>query len=624
MSGRGRHRRRIRIAVPVAAAALAAAVGGALLMSSANAATAQSAPLARTTGTSASLATLEKRIAGALASDGTAGQPTTKSSPSTGTSAGASAGTGTGKTATTGTSTGTSASANTSGASVDPKIIGGTTTTITTAPWMAQLLYSDDKGTSSTSDDVGFFCAGSVVSPTKILTAAHCVKGFDWKAHGTVVTGTSQLPSADGTNLHGGTASAVWRQWNHPSYNATTIDNDIAVLTLDGPVKAKPIRMTTSGDTASYASGTKATLYGWGRTSSATQDISETLKTATLPIKSDATCGGYYGGEFIKGHMVCAGNPATGSDTGTTSACNGDSGGPLIVGGRIVGVVSWGVTDCVAKGAYSVFTKVSTYVGAAYPRVDDTNLSGDHKADLFVRNSSTKTLYEKDSKGTSFGAGQSWGGWSTSNIVLQTDLDRDGYQDVVERRTSNGDIHWWHYLTSTGKWADTKLFSDWKTRTSVVAPGDVTGDALPDLLSVDSGGVLWIYPGKGNGTFSARVKVSSGWNQYNSLRAHGDFTGDGKADLIARSKTGSYVYLYKGTGTAGSGAFSSRIKVRTWAGYNAFDAVGDVTGDGKADFLARTPAGTLYLYPGTGKATSEIFATAVKIGTDFKQYDIFG
>ena len=93
------------------------------------------------------------------ASDGTAEQPTTKSSPSTGTSAGASAGTGTGKTATTGTSTG----ANTSGASVDPKIIGGTTTTITTAPWMAQLLYSDDKGTSSTSDDVGFFCAGSVV-----------------------------------------------------------------------------------------------------------------------------------------------------------------------------------------------------------------------------------------------------------------------------------------------------------------------------------------------------------------------------------------------------------------------------------------------------------------------------
>ena len=71
---------------------------------------------------------------------------------------------------------------------------------------------------------------------------------------------------SDGTD--GTTAPLLWRQWNHPSYNATTIDNDIAVITLANPVKATPIRMTTSGDTASYAAGTKATLYGWGRTSS--------------------------------------------------------------------------------------------------------------------------------------------------------------------------------------------------------------------------------------------------------------------------------------------------------------------------------------------------------------------
>jgi secreted trypsin-like serine protease len=41
-------------------------------------------------------------------------------------------------------------------------------------------------------------------------------------------------------------------------------------------------------------------------------------------------------------------------------------GGPLIVNSRIVGIVSWGVTNCVAKGAYSVFTKAKTYVGAAW------------------------------------------------------------------------------------------------------------------------------------------------------------------------------------------------------------------------------------------------------------------
>ncbi|MGW1531130.1 trypsin-like serine protease [Streptomyces aureus] len=561
-------------------------------MSSANAApsTTPPTPTVRPTHSTPSQAELEKRVAGAVAGDDVAGRTTRKASLSAGTNT----------------------------AKVDPKIIGGTTTTISTAPWMAQLWYYDE------ARGIGFFCGGSVVAPTKILTAAHCVKGYDWKANGAVVTGTAQLASGS-TLPSGATVSAPWRQWNHPSYNSTTVDNDIAIITLANPVSAKPIRMTTSGDTASYASGTKGTLYGWGRTTSTTQDISETLKTATLPINSDTTCKTTYGTDFVAGHMVCAGTKATGTDAGTTTACNGDSGGPLIVNGRIVGVVSWGVEDCVAKGAYSVFSKVSTYVGAAYPRVEDTNLSGDHKADLWVRNSSTKTGYSKDSTGSGFAARVTWGNWSGVNSVLQTDLNRDGYQDLVVRDSTSGDIFWMHYVKSIDDWSTDKIFTNWKTRTRVIAPGDITGDGLPDMLSVDSAGAMWEYPGKGNGTFSARIQVRTGWNQYNSIRAHGDFTGDGKADLLARASGSDDLYLYKGTGKTGSEAFSSRIKVRSaWTGYNAFDAVGDITGDGKADFLARTPGGTLYLYKGTGKATSEIFATRVSVGTDFKQYDIFG
>ena len=44
-----------------------------------------------------------------------------------------------------------------------------------------------------------------------------------------------------------------------------------------------------------------------------------------------------------------------------------------------------------------------------------------------------------------------------------------------------------------GSWTDTKIFTGWKTRTRTITPGDVTGDYLPDVLPVDSGGTLSLF-----------------------------------------------------------------------------------------------------------------------------------
>ncbi|MGW1765312.1 trypsin-like serine protease [Streptomyces sp. NPDC002073] len=503
---------------------------------------------------------------------------------------------------------------NQTGPKRSPMIIGGGTTTIASAPWTAQLLWFDESGD-------GFLCGGTVVTPTKIVTAAHCVDGVNWSVGGHVITGATQLATVydDGTvDAHGGTAHKVKRQWMHPAYNSVTIDNDVAVLTLSSKTAAKNLPLARSTDTGLYAAGSTATVYGWGRTSSDSSAISLTLKKADLPFVADTTCDDFWGSQLTKGHQVCAGKPATGSDSGTDTACNGDSGGPLVRNGRLVGVVSWGVVDCVQAGAYGVYAKATTYAGALRAEVYDANWNGDAAADLIARNTANTDLYPFTSKLTSLAKGSSIGDAASVNLFRQTDLNRDGVQDLVRRHT-NGDVYWYNGATK----AATKVFTGWQTRKQIVAPGDVTGDDLPDIVSVTSAGDLYVYPGNGSGGFGAAVKTGFGWQIYGVVRGAGDLTGDGKTDLIARDSAGA-LYLYAGTGATGSGAFGARVKIGSgWQIYNQITMTGDVNNDGRADLLARDSAGTMWLYKGNGKS-SATFATRVNFGGGWNAYNLFG
>ncbi|WP_104138104.1 S8 family serine peptidase [Arthrobacter sp. ZGTC131] len=80
--------------------------------------------------------------------------------------------------------------------------------------------------------------------------------------------------------------------------------------------------------------------------------------------------------------------------------------------------------------------------------------------------------------------------------------------------------------------------------------------------------------------------------------AAGDLSGDGKADVLARDNTG-VLWLHQGNGRGG---WLGRAKAGS--GWNAMTAVvgsGDMNGDGRNDVLARDESGALWLYPGNGR-----------------------
>ncbi|XP_023311584.1 brachyurin-like [Anoplophora glabripennis] len=219
----------------------------------------------------------------------------------------------------------------------ESRIIGGIEVAPNSVPYQVGVLIN---GAS--------FCGGSIISTSRILTAAHCTIRASFVE---IRFGAHIINQNEATQVRITSTNII----NHRSYNSFLISNDISVVllpsavTLNSRIQVIPLAPANAGT----FEGARAFLSGWGRDSDASNAISPVLRGVNLNIISNAACRNVFG-LVVLSSTICT------SGTGTVGACNGDSGGPLVVDGVQVGIVSFGSRSCEA-GNPTAYARVTSF-----------------------------------------------------------------------------------------------------------------------------------------------------------------------------------------------------------------------------------------------------------------------
>lgn len=206
------------------------------------------------------------------------------------------------------------------------------------------------------------------------------------------------------------------------------------------------------------------------------------------------------------------------------------------------------------------------------------------------------------------------------SAVARDFVGNDGFGDLLAF-TSAGKADWRAGTgTGTGRVEDKVSATGWtgdNTVTAAVPFEDINGDRCNDVLVRTKAGELRAYKPACGAAFKPSTpytRIGAGWNMFDALTSPGDMTGDGHADLLGRTPAGD-LYFYQGKG---NGLFEPRVKIGySWHGY-LLAGMGDMDGDGKGDLLARDRSGLVWRYPATGNGT---LGTRVQVGYGWTMYD---
>ncbi|XP_036401489.1 transmembrane protease serine 3 [Megalops cyprinoides] len=232
------------------------------------------------------------------------------------------------------------------------RIVGGNLSRPGQFPWQVSLHYHREH-----------LCGGSIVSQRWVLTAAHCVYGFEDPSLWAVLVGLIEQP------VNGAQYLAVEKIFYHSRYRSKGLDYDIALMKLAEPLTfdglVEPICLPNFEE--KYEDGKMCWISGWGATSDGGEP-SVSLYSARVPLISTKTCSqpGVYQG-FISPWMICAGYLEGGTDS-----CQGDSGGPLACEDsvwKLVGATSWG-QGCAERNKPGVYTRITQALDWIYEQME--------------------------------------------------------------------------------------------------------------------------------------------------------------------------------------------------------------------------------------------------------------